>query len=1644
MLAQEVQEEIERSGGLGSAHQDSEVLRIVAELSEVAEHPSDDDIARATALTCLHRLGACLDPAIANMASGKGVTAYELEVGGVPQTLLALLEGGHVSGSALVDQLGDASAASLAAALLRLVETTEALPVGPLPPYLSQAPGLRMLCEPLVVVLRHSPGIERPSESSPFLPPEMEQRWLQLEPLLRVEELERLVLMTMPILDEGFLTWCLSLIDRDVAKFDKDTGSSSTIFGHVIDFHLATPLRIPVHTVRRSDGREVDLVSSIHGLAAVKTSDVACLHGVALRVALLLMQAALQPTDFSAAVAAVRTAVQGREAIFMGEEQDFSTASVVPPEAKQVLRVLGFSEPGELQGTAWKLGDGDPTILALLEELTAQQDGPAFRQRAASSFTFVEPDADLVSQLSAIFPEHGAKRACAAVKNASVEAAMEWACQHQGDPDFNDPLPDPSARGCSADAKALVWSVFIMLPQGVPFDLVWPMIEDPVKGALTSVANAWTAMGWAGGEAEMRSTLRTVVEKTGEGPIARGLPRAKAERVASRLRAACECRVEADPEGASNAPRGRGQGGGNGLALGARVQLVLEAEQLGIVVSVGEDENGVDVVTDDGRLLSLPNDQVRVASRTPSSPAAGSPGPRAPSGSSLQLMMQGGTAPDTSTALTSVAELITSPPLAPFRCSVGALDRGAQESDVLRRWMPQDLLAPQDASAAEGADATGPAATSHQLVSPPTCRVAFSVGTSQEAGLDDACLCLLRGERSWLKPGEGDGRSFASTSWLTVGIPGAAIVAGSWFYEVELTKFKNPQIGWADASFRFLVGAYSDDGIGDDGASWAADGERSCLWHRGRYGDWRTATTTQTICCAIAIDASAKANMWFAVDGAWETEPAFQKQLFDTYIYPAVSGELDVRIRIEPSEMNYGPPDPSFRPIAEALASSSSSILSRRRHRLDSTLEVPRHVVLPPHWTVLQGLYHLTEHGLPDAPVPLVLRSKVHVDAGIDDSSTTTDQCAIESCPHALIKQVSGISEDLREAEISGNPLALRRAAIEEGLPLELSSLESDRALEVCGIHSASARAALRLLRKLQADPTVASAIARHVSCWEAASSVGTSAVGAEAEETSESQSSSSAPAKRGGSQRLGTKLQRHLGHPLACCSGAFPRWCRELPILVPWLFPLEAREVLLRCYAFGVTFAVWWLQERAVDERFAERRRNMEERLAQAKHIGDAALLNSAYEALFELQSVITRDSEAWVGALKSELAKVERERILQQAERAMELTKASPCALEVQFDGESGFGKGVTQGFYTLVAHELQRRTGNREAPMWVEDVGFLNEVSDDFLCPRRGLFMKPLPQDDPRLPEVERRFCMLGRLMAKALREGFVVPLPLTAAFFQLVLGGCTDPLMALPRPGDGVVGEFLGACAALVADASDSSNLAELARDPEWSRKYMQPPGEEAIPAVSFDTYASAAFFVETGLSGAPLCSGGEDSVVTAENVREFVRLASDFWLDIGVQRQLVAFRRGLYDVLGGGAVALWAFGAAELRRLFCGENEVVWTDKELAEHLHCGGGFSQNSTQLRWLREELVSMQQPLRAKFLEFVTSCPRLPPGGLKELQISIHPDPNGAIPGMPRSRACAHRLFLPRYGSREELARQLNEAILSSGGHHELELPP
>merc|ERR1740138_368600 len=118
------------------------------------------------------------------------------------------------------------------------------------------------------------------------------------------------------------------------------------------------------------------------------------------------------------------------------------------------------------------------------------------------------------------------------------------------------------------------------------------------------------------------------------------------------------------------------------------------------------------------------------------------------------------------------------------------------------------------------------------------------------------------------------------------------------------------------------------------------------------------------------------------------------------------------------------------------------------------------------------------------------------------------------------------------------------------------------------------------------------------------------------------------------------------------------------------------------------------------------------------------------------------------------------------------------------------------------------------------------------------------------------------------------------------------------------------------------------------------------------ALSFSHYSSlvGACFLETALSGAPLCPGGESRPVTVDNVGEFVERVASFWFDSGVAAQVEAFRAGLDDVFPFECLA--PFSSAELREMFCGEDRIEWDEAALFGHLHPVGGLTEKSVSYR--------------------------------------------------------------------------------------------
>ncbi|KAJ9468039.1 Ubiquitin carboxyl-terminal hydrolase 14 [Diplonema papillatum] len=70
---------------------------------------------------------------------------------------------------------------------------------------------------------------------------------------------------------------------------------------------------------------------------------------------------------------------------------------------------------------------------------------PLPESAAASKPAEVTPDEEILAQLASMgFDLNGCKKACVAVKNASVDSAMEWVLAHMGDADFAEPPAAPS------------------------------------------------------------------------------------------------------------------------------------------------------------------------------------------------------------------------------------------------------------------------------------------------------------------------------------------------------------------------------------------------------------------------------------------------------------------------------------------------------------------------------------------------------------------------------------------------------------------------------------------------------------------------------------------------------------------------------------------------------------------------------------------------------------------------------------------------------------------------------------------------------------------------------------------------------------------------------------------------------------------------------------------------------------------------------------------------------------------------------------------------------------------------------------------------------------------------------------------------
>ncbi len=368
----------------------------------------------------------------------------------------------------------------------------------------------------------------------------------------------------------------------------------------------------------------------------------------------------------------------------------------------------------------------------------------------------------------------------------------------------------------------------------------------------------------------------------------------------------------------------------------------------------------------------------------------------------------------------------------------------------------------------------------------------------------------------------------------------------------------------------------------------------------------------------------------------------------------------------------------------------------------------------------------------------------------------------------------------------------------------------------------------------------------------------------------------------------------------------------------------------------------------------------------------------------------------------------------------------------MAVTFQGDKGAGEGVTREFFGLLAGAFAGRRGGGEAHppppglLWhhdgAPDAPFASHAAGFFFAPAAVVV-------DAQRPHQHARWTpLLGRTLGKALADGFLLPLPLSASFFEAVeealaceARGAREDLRqaalaceAPPQPPAAVAiiravlthgrlrrvfVSFFPALAAKLLPAAEAA-LAARARGGAAAAADAGGVGEWGL---TFECPSTGADLTRVPLSGEIWCSGGggahapclaallapapsRDSPVTGATADAFTAALMAWVGAAGVSAAIGGVVAGLRDVVRP-VTALLLLSPSEFAATACGSQRVEWDAAALVAHVVLGPGYTRGSAPVAHFIAVLAAFSHEERSDFLRFATGCPFLPPGGLAEL---------------------------------------------------------
>jgi ubiquitin-protein ligase E3 A len=180
------------------------------------------------------------------------------------------------------------------------------------------------------------------------------------------------------------------------------------------------------------------------------------------------------------------------------------------------------------------------------------------------------------------------------------------------------------------------------------------------------------------------------------------------------------------------------------------------------------------------------------------------------------------------------------------------------------------------------------------------------------------------------------------------------------------------------------------------------------------------------------------------------------------------------------------------------------------------------------------------------------------------------------------------------------------------------------------------------------------------------------------------------------------------------------------------------------------------------------------------------------------------------------------------------------------------------------------------------------------------------------------------------------------------------------------------------------------------------------------------------------SSAELIPGGASVAVTVQNREDFTRRYISYLINDSIETVFQQFAKGLLFMLSGPFVG--KLTAEELQTLVIGEKEL---DFEALRATCRYEGYTAESPVVQNLWTVLFELDQPMRQRFLSFVTGSDRAPIGGLGNLGLIVQ-NAGGDTDRLPTSHTCFNVLLLPEYVTRAKLRSLLLLAIQNSEGFY------